>query len=308
MAALSALAWISLACLLLAAGVGLWGYAQQKQKISSISERVQRVLDAEPIVQLPFAIEKQKKQLNHSWLRFVPEWLQQAFTFKQWCFIGGGTLLATAFIALLSNLFIALLVPMMVLCVVTFLAWMRWQKLRARIVQQLPSFIDGMIRMVVLGHATQSAFVMAANSAKAPLAQTVSQAAAFTKAGMPMEQALQVVNRDLKIQELSLLASVVQVGGRFGGRVDGLLERVANLIRDREQADRELRALSAEVRVSAWILSLLPILVGGAIVVLNASYFMKLWDDPSGRWIGFTGLGLQVIGTIILYRLAKLDD
>lgn len=305
---MSPLAWISLACLLLAAGVGLWGYAQQQQKVSAISERVQRVLDAEPTVQLPLAIEKQRKQSSHSWLRFMPVWLQQAWTPKQWLLTAAGTLLVMALVVMLSGWLIALIVPVMVLAVVTFVAWLRWEKLRARLVQQLPSFIDGMIRMVVLGHATQSAFVMAAASAKEPLAHTVSQAAAFTKAGMPIDQALQVANRDLKIQELSLLASVIQVGGRFGGRVDGLLERVANLIRDREQADRELRALSAEVRVSAWILSLLPILVGGAIVVLNASYFMKMWDDPSGRWIGFAGIGLQIIGTIILYRLAKLDD
>lgn len=305
---MSALAWVSLACLLLAAGVGLWGYAQQKEKVSSISDRVQRVLDAEPTVQLPFALEKQRKQSRPGWLRFAPVWLQQAFTRTQWICIAAGIGLAMALVGLLTHAVIALIVPVMVLVVVVFFAWMRWQKLRMRMVQQLPSFIDGMIRMVVLGHATQSAFVMAASSTKEPLAHAVSQAAAFTKAGMPMEQSLQAVNRNLKIQELSLLASVIHVGGRFGGRVDGLLERVANLIRDREEADRELRALSAEVRVSAWILSLLPILVGGAIVVLNASYFMKLWDDPSGRWIGFAGLGLQIIGTIILYRLAKLND
>lgn len=77
--------------------------------------------------------------------------------------------------------------------------------------------------------------------------------------------------------------------------MDRLLERVAHLIRDREQADRELQAMSAEVRVSAWILSLLPVLVGGAIIMLNASYFMQMWDDPSGRWVALAGAGLQIL-------------
>lgn len=305
---MNTLAWISAACLLLAAGVGLWGYAQQKQKVSLISERVQRLLDAEPGRQAPSSTEDLELKNNIRWLSAVPVWLRHAHTSKQWWAIAGATLFLSAVIAALSNVFIACIVPLTIALCVMFLAWLKWQKLRSRVVQQLPSFIDGMIRMVVLGHATASAFVMASASAKEPLVYTVSQAASLTKAGMSIDQAVQVANRDLRLQELNLLASVIQVGGKYGGRVDGLLARVAHLIRDREQAERELRALSAEVRVSAWILSLLPVLVGGAIVVLNANYFMNMWGDPSGRWIGFAGLGLQIIGTIILYRLAKLDD
>lgn len=305
---MSALAWISVACLVLAAGVALWGYTQQQEKVTAISARVQRVLDAAPTVVIPIAVEQQQKQKNQAWLDFAPVWLQGAYMPKQWMTFAVVLGLFTLLVALLSNVMIALIAPLMACAVWVFVAWLKWQKMRARVLQQLPSFIDGMIRMVVLGHATQSAFVMAAASAKEPLASTVAQAAAFTKAGMPVDQALTAASKDLKLQEFSLLSSIMQVGGRFGGRVDSLLEKVAHLIRDREQADRELRALSAEVRVSAWILSLLPILVGGAIIILNAAYFMKMWDDPMGRWIGFAGIGLQAIGTIVLYRLAKIDD
>lgn len=306
---MSALAWISAACLLLAAGVGLWGYAQQKQKVSAISERVQRLLDAGPTTQRKSFTTEDFQQKNNSY-RFgvVPSWLQSGYTKKQWWLIISITLLVTVLIVALTNVFIGFIVPTMVILCAVFFAWLRRQKLRVRLLQQLPSFIDGMIRMVVLGHSISSAFVMAAAAAKEPLAETVNQAASFTKAGMPIEQALQVVNRDLNLKELSLLASVIQVGGKYGGRVDGLLARVAHLIRDKEQAERELRALSAEVRVSAWILSLLPVLVGGAIIILNASYFMNMWSDPSGRRIAFFGIGLQIIGTIVLYRLAKLED
>ena len=305
---MNALAWISAACVLLAAGIALWGYAQQKQKVSVISERVQKAMSVVPVESGKSFIENHRRKNSISWLKWVPAWLHRAYTPKQGFFVAVIALALTILIAALTNIAIALLVPLMIALCAAFLAWMKWQKLRARLIQQLPSFIDGMVRMVVLGHATSSAFVMASASAKEPLAKLVGQAASFTKAGMPIDQALQAVNRDFQLQELSLLASVIQVGGKYGGRVDGLLERVAHLIRDREQAERELRALSAEVRVSAWILSLLPVLVGGAIVILNASYFMNMWGDPAGRWIGFAGIGLQIIGTIILYRLSKLDD
>ncbi|MBP9941414.1 MAG: type II secretion system F family protein [Comamonas sp.] len=305
---MSNLGWISMACLLLAAGIGLWGYAQHKQNVQVISQRVQRVLDAEPTLVLPVALDKERQQRQHEWLQFAPPWVQQAFSPRQWVLIALSTGCVTGLVAWMSSLSIAVIVPLLVLGIALFVAWLRWQRLRARVVQQLPSFIDGMVRMVVLGHATQSAFVMATAAAKEPLASIVVKAAAFAKAGMPIDQALQAATRELKLNEFNLLAAILHVGGRFGGRVDHLLERVAHLMRDREQADRELKALSAEVRVSAWVLSLLPVVVGGVIIVLNASYFMKMWDDPSGKWLALVSLGLQVMGSVVLYRLASLDD
>jgi len=305
---MSNLGWVSMACLLLAAGIGLWGYAQHKQNVQVISQRVQRVLDAEPTLVLPVALDKERQQRQHEWLQFAPPWVQQAFSPRQWVLIALSTGCVTGLVAWMSSLSIAAIVPLLVLGIALFVAWLRWQRLRARVVQQLPSFIDGMVRMVVLGHATQSAFVMATAAAKEPLASIVVKAATFAKAGMPIDQALQAATRELKLNEFNLLAAILQVGGRFGGRVDYLLERVAHLMRDREQADRELKALSAEVRVSAWVLSLLPVVVGGVIIVLNASYFMKMWDDPSGKWLALVSLGLQVLGSVVLYRLASLDD
>lgn len=305
---MSGLLWVSLACVVLAAGVGLWGYSQHRQTVTQISARVQRVLDAEPATARVQALVEENKPQHQAWMDFAPHWLQKSLSQKQAIFLLVATAIITVLVAMWSNAVIACIVPVMVLAVVVFWAWLKWQRLRARVLQQLPSFIDGMVRMVVLGHATQSAFVLAAAAAKKPLSHTVMQAAAFAKAGMPIDQALHAASKALDLKEFDLLAAVIQVGGRYGGRVDGLLERVAHLMRDREQADRELRALSSEVRVSAWVLSLLPIVVGGAIIILNAAYFMKMWDDPTGRWIAYFGMGLQLIGTVVLYRMANLDD
>ena len=86
-----------------------------------------------------------------------------------------------------------------------------------------------------------------------------------------------------------------------------LLERVAHFLRDQQQARQELFALSAEVRLSAWVLSLLPLLVGGAIIITNADYFMQLWNDTGGRQLLYAAAGLQVVGVCMLYRLAQLE-
>ena len=302
---MSSVVWLSLACLVIGLGIGLWGKAQQRQQVQTVSERVERLIETQPD-DASASMGLRKGQSGA--VRGVPEWLLSAYSMEKIAIGAAVTMLLAALLWWAGNFIVALFFVLLVVGSAGFFAWLRWQKHKRRVLQQLPSFIDGMVRMVVLGHATQSAFVMAANTAKEPLAAVVMQAASFSKAGMPMDQALRTASRHLEMKEFLLLAAVIQVGSKFGGRIDSLLERVAHFMRDKQQADRELKALSAEVRVSAWILSLLPLIVGGAIIILNAAYFMKMWNDPAGRWLALAGLGLQALGAFCLYRLARLED
>ena len=93
---------------------------------------------------------------------------------------------------------------------------------------------------------------------------------------------------------------------KFGGRSDVMLDRMASLMRDLEQADRELVALSTETRLSSWILGLLPILLGGFVILAHPSYFNAMWTDPFGQRLVFIAFGLQLLGAFLLYRLARL--
>jgi tight adherence protein B len=84
------------------------------------------------------------------------------------------------------------------------------------------------------------------------------------------------------------------------------LEREGNFMRDREQAEHELIAMSAETRLSAWILGLLPIGVVAFLILTNPGYFMSMWNDGTGRILIFSSVGLQLVGAALLYRLARL--
>ncbi|MNR24932.1 hypothetical protein D3C85_1420490 [compost metagenome] len=77
-------------------------------------------------------------------------------------------------------------------------------------------------------------------------------------------------------------------------------------MRDREQAEHELVAMSSETRLSAWILGLLPIAVCAFMIMKNPAYFLGMWNDDSGRMLVLTGVGLQALGGLLLYRLARI--
>ncbi|WP_237734747.1 MULTISPECIES: type II secretion system F family protein [Comamonas] len=189
-----------------------------------------------------------------------------------------------------------------------FLLYTRAQKYRARLTQQLPGFLDNTVRLVTIGNSVQAAFQMAAASTKDPLQSVMEKAASLARAGMDLENAVAHVARQTRLDELHLLAAILRISVRYGGRVDLLLERVANFMRDREQAEQDLSAMTAETRLSAWVLSLLPVAVCCLIISFNASYFLNMWDDASGRNIIGVAAALQVFGVVLLYRLAKLDE
>ncbi|MNE78604.1 hypothetical protein D3C80_1750270 [compost metagenome] len=131
------------------------------------------------------------------------------------------------------------------------------------------------------------------------------QAVHLQRAGKELDQAVLQVGRAYKVDELVLVASVLRLSVRYGGRADMVMERTAAFMRDREAAQRELLALSAETRLSAWILGLLPLVVAGGLFMLNAGYIMLMWKDPAGKTMLLAALGLEAAGVLMLYRLAK---
>ncbi|MCJ0763910.1 type II secretion system F family protein [Variovorax terrae] len=198
---------------------------------------------------------------------------------------------------------LAMLVLLLVFSV--FSLWFRIQKRREKLISQLPGFLDSMVRLINIGHSTHAAFQIAVPGTKIPLRGYLDNVSLLVKAGVDLEPALLQVARNVRVEELHLLAAVLGLSVRYGGRADVLLERMANFMRDSEQAAHELVALSSETRLSAWILGLLPVAVGGAIIMINAAYFTRMWNDESGRTLLFGALGLQVFGAFCLYRLAR---
>lgn len=305
---------LAVALLLAAAGVLLW----------DASVRRQRRLQAQR--QLAEKIDPQFSPMPQSGMRFgapaapvlpgqatrkpavrLPGWLLGAVA--PGALLGGCVAIAVAVgaAAMLSGTVSALGLLAMLSIGGAFMVWLRVQAMRRQIIRQLPGFLDVIVRLIVMGNSTQAAFQTAVSGAKHPLRLHMDNAMGLVSAGVDIDQALLQVARKVRIEELFLLASILGLGVRYGGRSDLLLERVANFMRDHEEAEQELVAMSAETRLSAWILGLLPIVVGGAIITTNGAYFARMWTDPTGQFMVLGALALQAVGGLLLYRLARLS-
>ncbi|MCY1510640.1 Type II secretion system (T2SS), protein F [compost metagenome] len=186
-----------------------------------------------------------------------------------------------------------------------FLLWLRADKRRRRMISQLPAFLDNIVRLITIGNSMGSAFQTAAANTDEPLREVMETAASLSRSAKELDAALAHVSRLYGLKELYMIAAVVSLAMRFGGRSDQVLERMAAFMRDVAQARNELSASSAEVRLSAWILALLPVGIAGFIIVANNNLFMGLWHDPTGFKMLATAVALQIGGSYWLYRMAK---
>jgi len=317
-----------IALLMAAVGLLLWQWARSRQSRQAVERHLAQRIQAEEKAPLPIPLrEASSSDLTSAltpdpWLEtgtglppepqkshfetLLPSWLHGVIQTRTAVL----AVVAIAVLSLLAGVFLGWIAAGGVLLVLVlascFALWLRVQKFRRQLISQLPAYIDSMVRLITIGNSTQAAFQLAIANCQAPLRGYLERAASLVRAGVDLDRALHQTAASVRIEEMFLLASILGLGVRYGGRADLLLERVANFMRDREQAEHELIALSSETRLSAWILGLLPVGVGTFIILSSPAYFLGMWNDGMGRMLIFSALGLQLLGAVLLYRLARL--
>jgi len=220
--------------------------------------------------------------------------------------VGAITLLLCAWAAIVGGLLAAGATLIACAMFVYFLLAMRANKRRQLIVRQLPLFLDGIVRLITLGNSVPAAFQTALQNTEAPLRECLDYVSRMLRTGIEIDRALSQVAVIYGVRELELVGAVLRLSVKYGGRADVMLDRMSSFMRDLEQAERELVAMSAETRLSSWVLAMLPIGIGGFLILSNPRYFASMWFDPSGRQLVYLAFGLQIAGAYFLYRLASL--
>jgi tight adherence protein B len=170
---------------------------------------------------------------------------------------------------------------------------------------QVPLFIDQIIRGLATGRNVEGAIKLAAEDLQEPLRDLIMRAQRNVELGDDLGDALRDAANFHDIKELHMLALAIHTSRVYGGSPREMLESIVNLIRQREQMQRELRAMTGETRFSAWVLGAVPTVMVGYILAVNPHYILGMWNDASGRGILLTAISLQVLGGLLLWRMVK---
>lgn len=181
----------------------------------------------------------------------------------------------------------------------------RITKLRAQLLHQMPDFLDNLVRLTALGNSLQAAFQVASMQTSAPLRGLLDTTVRYARSGMDLDRALGLAAQPYRMDVLKVLAVVIGVSVRIGGRADQILQRMGDFMRDLEQAQQELAATTSETRMSAWVLGLLPPASAVLMAISSPEFFQPVLHDPLGHKVLLIALGLELVGGFLLYRLAK---
>ncbi|OZI17821.1 type II secretion system F family protein [Bordetella genomosp. 7] len=302
---------LALAALVFVAGAALlWRQAGQGQRrkatsvflerqlsqASQTGESADRDTDRSPMAVVRSGIEQWDVLLRCAGIRQTP-----GFYIAIAGLLAAAVLLAALFAGAVS----AIVAAVVVLVGVYFSIWLRADKRRQRMFDQLPEMLEAMVRLITIGNSMAAAFQAASANTNEPLREVVEKAAQLSRSTQELDVALSNVARQYDFEELQLLAAVVRVAQKYGGRSDVVLERIAAFMRDVAQARGELVAASAEIRLSAWVLALMPLGIACYIMFTNNAMFMDMWDDPLGFKMLIAALVLQAGGSYWLYRMTK---
>ncbi|GJH01593.1 type II secretion system F family protein [Paraburkholderia terrae] len=178
-----------------------------------------------------------------------------------------------------------------------------------RIVQlerQLPDAADLIARALRAGHSFPAALGMVGDELPNPLGGEFRIAFDEINYGVSMSDALMNLVSRVPVDDVRYFVIAVLIQREAGGNLAEILGNIAGIIRERLKLLGKVRVLSAEGRMSAWILGLLPFAVIAALSVLNPDYCKVFWEDPTGQKIAGIAMAMMFFGILWLRRTVRI--
>ncbi|MBY4710912.1 type II secretion system F family protein [Burkholderia cepacia] len=172
--------------------------------------------------------------------------------------------------------------------------------------RQLPDICDMIARALRSGHSFTSTLGMVGDEFPDPMGGEFRVTFDEVNYGVPLHDALMNLATRVPVQDLRYFVIAVLIQRETGGNLAELLDSIAALIRERFKLFDKVRVLSAEGRLSAWILGLLPFGTAAVMAVLNREFLSVLWEDPAGiRMVG-TMLVSMLFGLFWIRRIVRI--
>jgi len=175
----------------------------------------------------------------------------------------------------------------------------------AAIARQLPEGIDLMVRSLRAGHPLNGAFQVIAREMSDPLGSEMGIVADAITYGDDLTDAVTAFAHRVSIEDARYLAVAINIQAGTGGNLAHVLEALAQVIRDRFAMLRKIRALSAEGRLTAIIVSIVPLVIFTSLNAISPTFYGDVSDDPLYVPFLATGAVLTVLNAIVLRRLVR---
>jgi tight adherence protein B len=184
-------------------------------------------------------------------------------------------------------------------------SWLHGQRLK-RFEHQFPEALDLIGRALRAGHSLPTAVRLCGDELAEPMASEFRLLADETNYGVPLETALRSLAERVPVPDIGYFVVAVLIQRESGGNMAELLDNISAIVRQRLKLHGQVRTLSAEGRLSAWILTLLPFGVALLINLVNPGFMAPLWQEHTGQRMVGVALVMVLAGIFWMRHVIRI--
>jgi tight adherence protein B len=181
------------------------------------------------------------------------------------------------------------------------------QRRTASFLAQMPDTLQLLAGSLSAGYSFPQAMDTVVREGQQPMTTEFNRALIESRLGVPIEDALDGIAKRMKSVDFEWVVMAIRIQREVGGNLAEVLTTVAKTLREREQLRRQVKVLSAEGRLSGWIIGGLPPFFALFLVIFRPEYLKPLVTTPLGLMLIAMGVTLQVIGVVIMRQVVKVE-
>ncbi|MBI4717130.1 MAG: type II secretion system F family protein [Planctomycetes bacterium] len=220
--------------------------------------------------------------------------------------VGVGVLLAVGLFALSIHPLVALASGAAVMGLPILALTFKRRRRMTRLTSQLPDVFDMLSQALRAGHSLAGAVQNIYEQMPPPIATEFAQVYHEQNLGVKIEDALSSMANRVDSLDVRFFVTAVMIQRQTGGDLAEVLDKISGVIRERIELAGLVRGLTAEGRLSGWVLFALPIAVFVASMFLNPDYGRVLLEDPKGQMMLMAAGGMQLMGIAMIRWIVNI--
>ncbi len=248
--------------------------------------------DFPPLLNLPLLFEQAGMSIDVGKWGIATVVMSSVLTAVSWFFLHQLLITIIVFV-------VALLAPYLYLI---FARKQRIQMFETHLAQSL----EIISRSLRAGHPLQMGMHLVSTEMPDPIGPEFGRVSSEQQMGLPLEDSLRQLAHRVPLLDLRFFVISILIHNQTGGDLAEVLDNLSRVIRERFKILGQVKALTAEGRLSGWVLSLLPIFVFSFLYTTNPKYVMPLLTTELGQYMLYIAAGMQILGIFAIRKIVKI--
>jgi len=177
----------------------------------------------------------------------------------------------------------------------------------AQFEQDLPEALDLMVSSLRAGNSLVAAMRLVAFESPDPIGCEFRICFDEQNYGLELRTAMENLVTRMPLQDLRIIVTAILIQKESGGNLAEVLDKASYLIRERFRLRRQVRVHTAQGRLTGWILSLLPVVLGIALYFVSPETISVLWTRSIGVKLLYTAAGMTIAGALIIRKIVNME-